>query len=566
MRAEEEIAQRKKGAEKLRNTPNYLIAGSNRNLIQAQRLEYEAAALDQQLQDAQSAAERSLAKAFEGTVKVAEDLEKDKAHTEAYCLLSATKSLQKQIATVHPSLAEFRYTIPSYRLDSNKRIAEGTRTALHAARSALGEKRLYAAEEIILLALQKEQGSHLLKRMQEEVRARIVHFEQQVLEVDARKKSRKHGEALALLAEVRVGCADSTAAESLEKELKTIIAEQDNSLEKAKIFEREGEYEKAIKIHDIYSDPSTISGLLEKYGNQREGKGDFVGAAAAYEKANRKNLALSLKEKVNTQINEYKRAEKMSSNGEYDQAAEIYKKYADEEKLSGIELKKNRGGTESGNLLDWLRDFEARRGKLGKTDDIFSELAEAAGEALRGSVEAGHYVGCMMTMNGKQMQNKKMFEGGLMFLEKAALKGHALSACELGIALVKGYSGDTAWDEKKGKEWLRKSADEGIQKAREELIRLEKSNTKKAAKSASTKNSESDESYISEEIRKWRNGGREKAIQQAIRDFKSHPNTAVVNESLIIEMVDGNFQKTLQMMRAMGPSNFRKEFGSSPEP
>jgi tetratricopeptide (TPR) repeat protein len=402
--------------------------------------------------------------------------------------------------------------------------------------------------------------------MQEEVRARIVHFEQQVLEVDARKKSRKHGEALALLAEVRVGCADSTAAESLEKELKTIIAEQDNSLEKAKIFEREGEYEKAIKIHDIYSDPSTISGLLEKYGNQREGKGDFVGAAAAYEKANRKNLALSLKEKVNTQINEYKRAEKMSSNGEYDQAAEIYKKYADEEKLSGIELKKNRGGTESGNLLDWLRDFEARRGKLGKTDDIFSELAEAAGEALRGSVEAGHYVGCMMTMNGKQMQNKKMFEGGLMFLEKAALKGHALSACELGIALVKGYSGDTAWDEKKGKEWLRKSADEGIQKAREELIRLEKSNTKKAAKSASTKNSESDEFYISEEIRKWRNGGREKAIQQAIRDFKSHPNTAVVNESLIIEMVDGNFQKTLQMMRAMGPSNFRKEFGSSPEP
>jgi hypothetical protein len=347
IKLEADIVQRKKDVERLRNTPNDLIAGSNRNNIQALRAQREVEDLTQTLNATHSAAEQTVVHALEGLARVAEDLVVQGAHAEASGVLRALESVRNQMDISDKS---FQRGISAFRLNFDKKTAESTRIALRTARSELAEKRLYAAAAVLVKALQKDPGSLLLNRAQEETRGRILSCEQRVREAEARKTARKHQEALGLLAEVRDQCVDCAQAESLEKELKTIEAERTVSLEKARNFEKEGAYDKALEIHTIYSDSSTIAGLFEKSAKQKEERGDFMGAAEAYEKANRKDLASAVKEKANIKISEYRQAEKMSVEGEYDLAAKIYEKYRDEEKLSQLNIKRNQQKNKEENI------------------------------------------------------------------------------------------------------------------------------------------------------------------------------------------------------------------------
>ena len=76
----------------------------------------------------------------------------------------------------------------------------------------------------------------------------------------------------------------------------------------------------------------------------------------------------------------------------------------------------------------------------------------------------------------------------------------------------------------------------------------------------------SNERYAAEELRKWRSGGRDDLIKDAIRSYRSNPALSGVPESVIIKQVDDSHAHAMRMISQMGASNFRKEFGDSPEP
>ncbi len=365
-----------KDAERLRNTDNTLMAGSNRNLIQASRLESEATNLAQKLESTETAAERAVAEAINGLVKLSEDLDSMEAHAEAWCVFSAAKNFHRQVFPSSPGQGDFHPEPSSYRLEENKNFAEDARQTTGTVRSQLSEKRFFVALASVNSALQKDKGSLVLNRLREEITFRIKHSEEQLKVVEERRQSKDYEKALELLATTRAGLVDSDKVTSLESELKKIVQNRSIALENAKELEKNGEYERALKIFEQYLDSPALVEILEKCAKKREESGNYLGAMTAYERANKKDLALSLKERADAQKAEYREAEKFSSEGKFKEAAAIYKKFGDSNRYAS-EKNEPSGPTSSVNAREpQKRTSNFRRGPLIKGFQIGMTIKE----------------------------------------------------------------------------------------------------------------------------------------------------------------------------------------------
>ena len=224
---------------------------------------------------------------------------------------------------------------------------------------------------------------------------------------------------------------------------------------------------------------------------------------------------------------------------------------------------------EFSKLKQWIEAQTKKHGHRPDTQEGFKGLKE---EANAGNIQAQFFLGLRLSDISDHGNDKQAASLGMSWLEKASMRGHPLAQLYLGLAHINGLNGEK--NTEVGAEWLRKAARRGLETARKELSKVDSTRNdsdRRKIDSATPQITEnarksSDERYVAEELRKWRNGGRDQMIRDAIKSTRSTPGLSGVPESVIIKQVDDAHANAIRMISQMGASNFRKQFGDSPQP
>jgi S1-C subfamily serine protease len=317
--------------------------------------------------------------------------------------------------------AEYGVEAPSsFASESLKSKVIEAKAALDKAKRHLSDREFQPANQALQKSLEQFPSYRAAISLQAEVETAGKQFIAAYKNAEDLKQEKRYEESKSVLDALLVKVVDFQDANNLSAEINKIIANKASSMALANTKERSGNFEEAYAIYEQYNSKDDLMRVALKLAEKKEADGDFQGATAMYEKAEKGERAAGLEQKLNHQLEEYKRAKMLLAENRLDEALAIYVAYKDEKSASEALIKAGKLAESNGQFdlaIELYRksasasDLERAQNAYRLQKELIAQgkVKEEAGD-YESAVQIFENAGAMPELQGAALKYAKMLE------------------------------------------------------------------------------------------------------------------------------------------------------------
>jgi tetratricopeptide (TPR) repeat protein len=319
-----EIQRMLKNAE-VAGRPNPLFPNDPGNQIRAAEIREKAAQLQKQVDQMVMQQETQFIEVVKGLAATTDRLVEAGYLTVA---VDVGDGLSALAAQQMPKRPEAQPVFAWNRADIARRSAEAG-AAVAMVERELAARRLQAALEALKKGMQAEPGRAELRKLKLRVDGDMDRVKAALLIIESLRQQRDFEKALKEIEQAEALIADSTALETVAREMRQLLNERADAAGKAKAMENAGNYLGALALYDRYGLKVDSTRILSPAARKAEDLGNFILAHSLHARAGSSGDMSRLEKKREEQELIYRGAAVALAEGKYEEAIAIYLRFND---------------------------------------------------------------------------------------------------------------------------------------------------------------------------------------------------------------------------------------------